>query len=279
MTLELGNSKNFKALCVDLVLRTGLVDFTQSDALSIPDDIVDNALIRRFLSDGYALFLRSDPNWSFMRQELSITFDPNGTGPWNVNRDAARYRLPSFVTSTALTPWQYAAGSQQYTVLAQRPIDQIRRMQQTSSNSGVPVFFGEGAIPSNDRVGSPSVAREVVFYPTPATVYTVSAWYRVTKFSLDADEEVSVAGPDHDRAIVDAAFYLWQQYDKAETDPNAVALAKAQWDQSLIQSVALDDKLRGGNIGAMTSPRRARGPAYDWFVNDVPVYLDGTRIV
>lgn len=275
MSNEAGNASNFGAICLDFALRVGLVDYA-SGVPALPDDTNGLALIRSFVNRGYAHFLRDDPNWSFLVQTISVTFDPDGTGPYNVDGDAARYRLPGWVSSRGLNDYVYSPTAGVVSAIKPRAITEIKRLQQGSSSAGYPRLFAEEFVPSVDATPSRPVMPTVVFYPTPTVVRTVSNQYRVSKFVMDADEDLPVCGPEHQDAVLDAAVWLWARHDKEETDPAAVQLALAAYERSLAQSKAIDNKRRGTPLGQMVDACED-GAAPVYFDHTVPLYIEGYR--
>lgn len=274
MPNDLGNAKNFKTLCVDFALRVGLIDYTDG-ALALPDDVSDLETIKRFVNDGYREFMRSDPDWSFLVQTVSITFAPDGDGPDNYDRDPSKYRLPGWVSSRGLGDFEYSEGSGLYASAKPRSIADINRMRQTQATAGYPYLYAEEFVPTRDKPPARRVAPIVVFYPTPSAVYTVRNQYRVTTFAMDADEDVPVCGPEHDDAVLAAALWRWERHDKPGMPQEAAALGA--WNRALEQSRAIDDKRRGEPLGQMV--RTCDDDVRDIEDHSVPLYIEGYRQV
>lgn len=279
MPIDLESSMSLEDLLLDLADKVGLASHGSNgtSAPTIPDDEADRARLIHYINAGYKLFLRDDPDWTFLEIPVSITFNPDGDGPFNVAGDAGRYRLPHPVRSRPRGNWVYQDQSSVFAQVIDYAPRRVEIMRQANGASGIPEYCGCRRLPVTDGTEQPKLAWEALFYPKPSSVLTVTAPFRVVPYNLVELHERHVCGADHDHSIVAAAWYLWELKD--ETEPGSLALATADKDNAFAASKELDGRNRTRRYGRMRDPsirttttgsRRARGLITEVGGNPVP---------
>ena len=247
----------FRELILDCAERWGVADETGTRA-GIPTDLAVLDKVKRKINAGYADFLRADPRWTFLRQRVQVTWYPDGDGPYNINGDASRYRLPSYVGSAPLTDWTYVDAGAPPSCILTVDGERVRMAAARQVATGVPTWAGCIPLATEDGVGGQSKGWEVVFYPRPSTAYTVEAMFRVGNHVLAELGERHVAGSDHDRTIIAYADHHWFK-DDAET-PDIPARYEAEMLRNFGASVQIDKQRRPRNHGKLIDPSVMRNP-------------------
>ncbi len=236
---------NLEELMLQLAVYIDKADQT-SDGDALPADEGEQRILRRWINEGYSLFMRSDPRWSFLKRQVELTLS-NIVGPENVNGETWRIRLPSFVRGFP-SPAVFSVRQNDITtaVLCIREAEWIDRniaLDGTRSIS-TPVYFACRAIPISDRSGAHGLGKggaddwEVLFYPRPSRPYKVGATFPVRWTKLIDHNDRTICGPEHDQAIVFAAEYLYLARDS--DDRTRREEAKTRWLESLGSSIRLD---------------------------------------
>ena len=176
----------------------GVADYSGGTA-GLPTDPHDLDMVGRLVNDGYRRFLSDHPRWNFLTVPLTLTF---GTG--TVGGDASRYYLPDDFGGKLLAPFTYGTGGPSLEV-RQVPEATIRRYRQgDGSGTGQPAAFA--VRPINTTNAATGQRWEAVFWPTPAGTQTVTALYRRSPNALSAAGDTSVAGHEHDTAVLGACI-------------------------------------------------------------------------
>jgi hypothetical protein len=181
----------------DLILRVaeylGVCSYASTVA-EIPTDTHDLDLCKRVVNDGYARFL-NDYKWEFLNVTMQLT--PDG-----INYE---YELPYDFQGEFLTTWTYpTSGPVAY--MKECPEQHLRMLRAGRATTGYPSLF---AISPKATVDATTTgARWLVnFWPTPvSTIETLTARYRRLPMALSATTDRSVAGPQHDQAVKQAAI-------------------------------------------------------------------------
>lgn len=225
----------------DLVLRVaeafGLADYS-GDKAAVPTSPHDYDLCLRAVNDGIARIYRANPRWNFLRQTVRFPMSTDGTGPWNIESDPARYRMPWFVS----TPPEESAicltgsTSTQFTV----PVVALAYVRNAraaaASDSGTP------QIAAVDRSQVASLGSrpqwEMVVYPDPDYAYVVEATFRCFAPRMVEACERHVMGAEHDQTAIAAAQYAMSLTDNK--DPSLREHYRAEFEKAVAESIALD---------------------------------------
>lgn len=263
MPVDLTSSKTFGELLKELAERVGMVDYINPDddtdnRARLPADPHDLDKLKRCLNNGYREFFNSWPHWRFAEMAHEITFAPDGDGPYNVDGDASRYRLPSTIAGNPLSDWIYQGTTTPLSCILRVDPQSLERMQQIGdSSSGDPRYSTVRQIKTTDQPTGEPTACEVVFYPTPNRLLTVRGTFRVRPPMLIDPAQRHVCGADHDLSIIAFAVWEWKKGDA--TDPADLAVCKADRDEKLKQSKEIDQFGRAPGVGRMvdTTPQPA----------------------
>jgi hypothetical protein len=250
--------KTFEALLLDFSEQAGLASYPVSGgAAAIPQSTHDLAKCKRFINKGYELFLRSDPDWTFIHAPWELRMDPTGAGPLNINQDSSRYRLPSYLNHAPVGNLRYSDDNTYLTQCVIVTPDTLERNRQLIDRTGTPAMCAVRRIASANPVEQGG--SEIVFYPTPDTAYVVRGTFRIGSYELRELGERHVAGSDHDHAILSAAMHLWAQADGVDAEVKAYRLQ--EWTQALEASRAIDKRKRVKNRGQMREAGTQSDPA------------------
>ena len=265
----------FRDLCVKTASYGGIASYGPGgdQPESLPTDAHDLDLVKRIVNDGWGRFIRAKPDWNWMKPIWSLTFDPTGLGGQCVAKDPARYYLPDGFAGEFDSFFTYASNGPRRRI---EMVDEayIRECQAQGLLTADPYY---GAIRALQTDNSPVDQRrwEVVFWPTPGGVYTVTAGLRLWPFKLVNLDDRPCAGFQFDRAILACALIEWdlQKWNKTTANPSHLAdLEKAiQIDsRSAPKSLGL---MREGSDGVQPAPYLSGNGTVDTYTQ-----RDGTVI-
>lgn len=223
---------------------------TGQSAASLPTGESDLALLKRVVNRGYQRFLNFTPQWTFMRDEITISISEATDGPLNVDGAAWRYRLPSGVRSTPVQNMRFLD------TLALAPTCQtvdsrlILDLRQRAETFGTPAYAAFRPVQGIDGSQDEAAAFEMILYPTPDTGYTMSGQFRLLPYDMIDQDERHIAGAAHDRAILACVLYEWARMDQDRAP--ATADLKQDMIDALAESVAIDRLNRSVRRGAVT---------------------------
>lgn len=269
MPVNIDSSMTFSEMIIELADDVGLASHGADgrSAAGLPDNPADLAKVKKFVNKGYRAFLGEDPKWTFCRSTFTLVLYPAGDGPDNVDGDAARYRLPSYLRGMPATTPTYTDQLSRVTHCLPRDVATVLRHIQTEEATGVPRIYAVRPIPGPDgKTSHVDTLHEMLFYPTPDVQYTLEMQVRVHPYNLvDVDLERHVAGPEHDRAIMAAARLAWLEAFSEDAGEKAEALQT--YTKLLENAKAVDRELRPRNLGRLSDPsinraepvRRGRG--------------------
>lgn len=257
MPIDLESSKTFQQLMIELAVPFGLAEYGADGkgAAALPDDVEDLRALKTCINNAYKLFLRSDPDWTFLFYPVVITTNADGLGPDNLDGDAARYRLPPPLRTKPQTNLVYLDQTWRGGEVMTWTVRLVRNRQQITKRTGRPQIAGYRPIPVAEGVDAQKNAWEVIMWPTPDGVYELEGSFRVLPYDMVDLDEPHVAGADHDLAILAAAKWFWVK-DDSEKESEAMKY-KADWMEALAASRVLDKRLR------TTRERQLRDPSID----------------
>lgn len=176
----------------------GSADYS-GGAAAVPTDARDLDLVKRLVNDGYRRFITdNEKGWNFLTVPLSLTF---GTG--TVSADNARYYLPDDFYGVLTAPFTYGTNGPRTLI---EPVSEagLRERAAISNTTGTASVFTVRAI--NVTATTTAQRWEAIFWPTPSGTETVTAVYKRFPAALSSNTDRSVAGFQHDQAVLAAAL-------------------------------------------------------------------------
>lgn len=233
-------------MMLDLAQEFGLArivtDAGQDAPPSLPDEPSRLARLKRAVVDGYRRFIFANPKWAWMRVSISVTMDPTGTGPSNLDGDPTRYRLPAGIASAPYTGWLLRNTSNQAIGMVTDTSERrVFTHQAVNRTPGVPVL---ACVTPFD--GDPTGARRLVVSPSPDAAYTLTGTFRLTPPDLDALDQPHLAGAKFNFAILALAKAAFAAGDsdvgrRAELERAATA--------ALVSAAILDGEEHENTLG------------------------------
>jgi hypothetical protein len=239
--------KTFRELIVEVAHRKDMADLS-GEVAAIPSDSQHLDLVKRMVNRGYARFLRADPQWSFIERTVTVVTNADGDGPTNLGGDAGRYKLPFYVRGTPLSNWRFQDEQSTYCEAIATDHRSVRIMRQQGQSTGTPAYAAVAALESPDA-GGRSTAWELLLYPTPSAEYTIEADFNLRTHQFVEMEDRSIAGPEHDEAIIECAVALM---DAADNDAQFVMPL------SVMESAQIDAMNRTKTVGPWRDPKYGR---------------------
>lgn len=252
----------------DLILRVaeacGIADYS-GDVAAVPQSTHDYDLCRRAVNDGIEMVYRAHPRWSFLNQRVEFTMATDGTHPWAVNADPARYTLPWFVTGNPVDAALTLTGSGNTTYCV--PVVNIRLVREArsqSDSSGAPQIAAVERLPQ--PAGGGRSLWEMVFFPDPDYAYTVAATFRCFAPKLVGRGDRHVMGAEHDQTVIAAAIYAKKLTDSKD------AIERENYKQAfqaaVAESIVLDEQMSPRSLGVVTDPGTFNRPAFEYDIGD-----------
>lgn len=227
-------------------LGIGYYGASADGAAQVPVDPHDLDKVSRVVNNGYRRFLTDNEyGWNFMTVPLSITF-LSGT----VSGDNARYYLPDDSYGVLLSPFTYPSGGPRLTI-TQTSEQELRELQ-WSNATGVPTICAVRAI--NTNVATTAQRWEVVFWPTPNAVYTVSTMYKRYPTALSSGTDRPVSGFQHDQTVLEACLAAAELEVGDSQGPH-----EAQYSKFLKQSLKIDRRASAPSIQGYGDKSEDRG--------------------
>jgi hypothetical protein len=201
------------AMMLDVAQEFGLARIVSDDgqdaAPSLPSEPSRLAKIKRAVVDGYRRFILANPKWAWLRVSVTVTLDPTGTGPSNLDGDPTRYRLPVGVASSPYTGWLLRnPGTQTVGLVTDTSERRVFTHQAINRTPGVPVL---ACVTPFD--GDPTGARRLVVSPAPDQPYTLTGTFRLDPPDLDALDQPHLAGSKYNFAILACAKAAFAESD------------------------------------------------------------------
>lgn len=185
--------------------------------------------------------------WEVLNQRYSIDLKPDGDGPYNLDGDAQRYRMP----------WSFA-GETQGAWTCNDPLGAIpiiREDQARAIDSEWSASFPYGCAfrrvtqtkPTSEQIP----AWEAVFAPKPSQEMTVTIAYRASIVGMQQESDVFIAGDPYDRSVERAIAYMVMVLGKF---PDAEkASRKADFDEAIAEALAIDERARPAGLGVASN--------------------------
>lgn len=186
-------------------------------------DKIENALnggLRRFYHSPIIPTIRRAYRWSFMRPVTTLA----------TVASTADYELPVYFGGMD-GPFTYSTN-QLYQAIKVCGEGQIRELRASNSTTGVPML---AAIRPKSSTGAASQRMEVMFWPTPDAVYTLSYRYLAAPEAIAADHPYPLGGEQHAETIIESCL-AW--FEENYEDRQGVHTARFQ--ERLMASFSLD---------------------------------------
>lgn len=265
---------SFQEILLSCAEKWGKADQTGT-LPAIPSDPADLDQCKRRINEGYRSFLSSNPRWSFAEEKVQVLLAPDGSGPFNIESDGGRYRLPKFIGSIPLTDWTYVGQSTPGGRILTVDHDLVVRQQSQSDATGNSTHAGVGPIVTGEGPGGQHKGWEVRFWPRPQGAYTVEATFRVTSHKLVDLEDRHIAGREHDETILAFCDAEWYKHD-AE-DPEIAQRYMAIRTDALERSIELDKQMSPRRHGKVVDPSTQR-VSVNRYTNLGRITMDGVPI-
>ena len=226
----------------------------------------------RAVNDGIEMIYRAWTEWSFLDQSLQITMSTDGTGPFNVDSDPGRYRMPWYITTPPKEPQIVARGSGNSTYIC--PV--VNRQKVVLARAQGDTNGGPPSIACIDQIAGPERRSwELIVYPDPDYAYTLEATFRVFAPRLTLPTDRHIMGAAHDQTVIAAAIHAMKMRDSK--DPVERKNFRDAFEEAVIQSKQIDSAMNPRNLGQITDPSTcAGGIGYDIGTRNFTAFSLGT---
>lgn len=271
---SIDTGKTFGELLLELAVRTGEIDFpVGGGAAELPDPSTETyRRLAEAFNRGYKRFLHHK-EWSFLTRPLEITLYADGDGPYNIEGDAARYRLPHWCRGGpgGSGHFTYTDRLSAYRLIQPMPFEYVVRKHNIITGSGPPSMFGIGPIQGMSGAEGPGTDMELILWPTPGATYNIRAAFYLREHKLVALSQRHIAGAEHDDCIL--AHAIWCCYESDVLSPERDGAREAVV-VSLADSMRMDNVPSLGLKGTMVNTAEDEPRGYipmELRVNGVPM--------
>lgn len=231
----------------------------------VPSDPNTLALVIQAINDGRAAFYAESSKlspsvepgvWQFMRPVYELTLSPDGTGPFNIGGDSARYRMPQHLAgpSTNTVVCRGAGGGSRPLVTS---MDRVRASHAASPSSrGIPSMIAFGHLaPAPGDVGTPL---ELRVFPSPSEAFVLEVPMRLAWVELRDLQEVEPSPYPH--AVIAFAVYQLVQHANVPSGPDVASADKtrAEW---LSRARSMETTLSPRTTGILQAPDQDLQPS------------------
>lgn len=229
----------------DMIIRVaeylGVADYS-GGAAAIPTDAHDLDVCKRMVNDGYRRFVNGYSKWNWLNPLVDVTFDPTGLGSQCVNSDPDRYYLPDGWYGHLQNFWTYGIDGPRIRLDV---TDEARIRQLFSASGGT---TGNPSLaahrPLAAAAGGFAKRWEVIFWPVPSAVYTVSIRARLYADKLSALTDYTIAGFQFDEAVVMAGL---AEAERQRNDKSGVQAQ--QYADALKRAIEIDNESLPRKLG------------------------------
>jgi hypothetical protein len=263
------SSRTFGQHLLELAETVGLAENADDSGADIasrlPSDESTLDMLKRAWNRGYRSFLAGvDPlmrgrgiynQWNFLDLVVTLTLDPEGDGPDNIDGDNARYRLPAPITTRPLHAWTLTIeGRSMPRTVEDSTSHRVATLLASLAATGATQYPYISAVrpipaPEGDAGGA---AWEVIVAPRPSAVATMSAQFRIEPRGLVQLDARTVCGAQHDQTILAFAVLEWRLRDAANAD--VLMIAKQDAAAKLDASIQLDKGMSPRTVGPVVDP-------------------------
>lgn len=233
----------------DLIIRVAELEGTASmpttagGDIDVPSDEYELKRTKQAVNDGISELVRAYPKWRCLRQSVTQTFLASGASAQNINGSAGRVRLSNQWQMVPQGDWavRTTGGDQlRSSKLKVCPLSEVLALQVTDTLvTTLPQRVGIG--PPEGVQDDRNIRRgtEMALWPVPTVDVVVSGTVRLRVAKLVELTDLCPFGAQHDLAIV--AFARWV-LSRASDDQNLIQIRKADADDALAKSMALDQE-------------------------------------
>jgi hypothetical protein len=259
MPSSLDTGLTFGEILLEMAVRYGTQAFDANGVAILPGSNTEEyRQLVKAANRGYSRFLHRR-EWTFLTRTLQLTTYAAGNGPWNIDGNAARYRLPHWCREGPAGNGElhYSDTLSPYAKIMTADIEEVTALHNSSSGSGPPTHYGIGPLESESGLGFPETDCELILWPTPGASYTLRAQVYLAEHKLVAPSQRHIAGAVHDETIT--CECIWALYESdvlaPERDGTLAALTASLADSERIdnrKTLGLKGKLRDTTIDGAT---------------------------
>ena len=255
MPADLETGMTLGDLLKELSVACNLAEFDDTTGeCVIPEDPETKRRLLASVNEGLRNLAAANPVWRRLELVWSLTFSSDGTGPNNIEAAPERYMLPLQVQSRPKGNWYYTDGTSGRRDIIDTSWERIRaRFADDPSAAGVPEM---ACVKSHDP--KPGAVRErrrfeAVFWPKPASDFTVEAVFRLAIVPLVDLLDRHPFGADFDQAVLLCSEAAFKSRDEEQAD--AYARVQKLADRAILQMIELDRQTGvPRTLGIVTDP-------------------------
>lgn len=197
---------------------------------------------------GVAMWVGSNrAGWEVLNQRYTIDLKPDGDGPYNIDNDPQRYRMPWSFAGETQGRWSCADPLGEIPIVRE---DQARFVSDDWT-AAFPFGCAFRRVTQTKPTSEQIPAWEAVFAPKPSQELTVTIAYRANVVGMQNESDVFIAGDPYDRSVERAIAYMVMVLGKF---PDAEkASRKADFDMALAEALAIDERARTPSLGVLSN--------------------------
>lgn len=256
--------------------RVGIARFgaAPNNSAQIPTDANLLAKLEQAVRDGAKYFERGQISpsggpmrWSWLEMDQTLTLDPTGAGPRNIEEDAGHYLLDPEVASApkGKVAWRHPTTGGGAGEVYGTDRDTVRKML-----DACPETTGRPELCAMEPVARLSSAQRMryslVIFPRPDQAYLMRWRARVSPVPFANLTDRGMWPEIHDLAVLECMVCAYVQVSKQPSDPIRLS-AESLRREAMQASMALDREMRPKSIGSqgysepgyasLTQPRTA----------------------
>ena len=216
--------------------------------------------------------------WTSLEQTATITLTTDGAGPFNIDRDPQRYRLPGAVRGIPrATTLAVLTGNTRAIEVIQIE-DWIRLMQRDSSTPTGRVLYAAFQRRSMNPAGGghERPGFEMRVYPSPDAADVVTVPYEAAPAALVDEQDRAYFGPDLDDMLLRRV-----QFEAAMTyKPVDAAMYRQNYEEAKQAALANDARMRPAIAGRLSpqSPNPLRTTNHADYPRTGTITIDGVTV-
>ncbi len=216
----------------------------------LPEDQEDLQRVKDAVNMGLSRFYAAH-DWTFLKPRVQIEMVVAGDGPFNIDGDSGRYRLPAGIQGTPQTDWSYLDTESLLREVTRTSFSRIRELYAGSIDaSGFPQYAATEVLEPNDE--EDTQGWQVAVWPRPQSAYRLEAQFFIMPGELQQMSDRPYGGRFHDHAIFLAAVSELRRQD--DKDERRVARADADYERQLMLSIQRDLRNRPTSVGSFRDP-------------------------
>lgn len=230
----------FGEILLEMAVRYGVAIYPEDGgAATLPDaSSEDYRQLVTAANRGYSRFLHRR-EWTFLTRPLELLLYPSGDGPYNIDGDPARYRIPHWCRGGPAGggSWRYTDRMSAYIVIMPDEFEAVTRMHNQATGSGNPTVYGIGSVEGRGGMGQPETDQELILWPTPGAAYTIRADFYLAEHKLISLAQRHIAGAEHDESILCEGMWALYECDAAAPERDGALNAR---NESVGNSIRMD---------------------------------------